>query len=118
MYVEIQFKNPVALDGIELDCPRYQAGRMVIKGVAAAGGQEVTLSTTNATGSIPSPPDFRKRVTAALRELGYTHLVLSSKQLCYQEVHSDPAEWNMKLIAERGEYALFSLGDEYSREAP
>jgi hypothetical protein len=115
MYLEARFNDPMSIDCVEVDSPRDQSAvRMVVKG-ELPGGERVVLATTGAIRSIPSPPDFRKKVTAALRNMGYTHVALSSKQLCYQQVHSNPADWGMTLVAERGEYALFALNGQYSR---
>lgn len=110
MYLEARFNEPLPVDCVQVDSPPDQAPvKMIVKGQLPEG-EVATLATTDIVESIASPPDFRKKVTAALREMGYTHVVLSSKQACcYQEVHSDPAGWGMTLVAERAGYALFAL---------
>lgn len=82
---------------------------MIVKG-ELSGGQKVTLSRGGATEDFPSPPDFLKKITAALRNTGYTYLVVASSDRCYRAIHTDPAAWGMTLVAQRGEYALYALG--------
>jgi hypothetical protein len=79
-----------------------------LKGVDSSG-KELTLSDKPVVTTIPSPPDYRLKVEAELKKLGYTHLVIGKSQPCYTEIMSDLAAWNMTLVATRGEYALFAL---------
>jgi len=86
---------------------------MVVKG-ALSGGRSITLAGAAATEEFPSPPDFLKKITAALRNMGYTHLVVASSDGCYKAIHADPAAWGMKPVATRAEYSLYALGQTQS----
>jgi hypothetical protein len=109
MYVEARFKEVTPVDRVEVDSPHDQAGvHMVVKG-ALSGGQSITLAGAAATEDFPTPPDFLKKITAALRNMGYTHLVVASSDRCYKAIQTDPAAWGITLVAKRGEYALYAL---------
>jgi hypothetical protein len=112
MYLEARFREPISIDRMEVDAPHDQASvHMIVKG-GLSGGQKVTLSSTAAIETFPSPPDFLKKITATLRNTGYTHLVLASYEPCYKAIHADPAAWGMTLVSQRREYALYALGRE------
>lgn len=109
MYLQARFPQPIFLDRIEVDCPHDQAAaRMIVKGEVAGRGT-IVLSRAASTEEFPSPPDFLKKVTAAIRSMGYTYLVLASDQPCYKAIQTDPSAWGMTLVTKRGEYALFAL---------
>lgn len=115
MYLEARFQKPISIDRVELDSPPDQSKvRMIVKGEAAGQGT-MTLADASATEHLASPPDFRKKVTAALRSMGYTYIALGSNQFCYRQLYSDPGGWGMTLVAERGQYALFALDEKSPR---
>jgi hypothetical protein len=109
MYLQVRFKEPVFVDRVEVDSPHDQAAvRMIVKG-EVAGQKTIALARTASTKEFPSPPDFLKQVTATIRGMGYTHLVMGSFERCYNAVETDPSSWGMTLVTKQGDYALFAL---------
>ncbi len=109
MYIEARFKEPMFIDRVEVDTPHYQPDiRMILKG-QAAGSTTITLARRASVDDFPAPPDFQKKVTAALRSMGYTYLVMASNERCYKPIATNPSAWGMTLVTKRGEFALFAL---------
>jgi hypothetical protein len=114
MYLEARFKEVTPVDRVEVDSPHDQDGvQMVVRGVLS-GGRSITLADAAATEDFPTPPNFLKKITAALRNMGYTHLVVASSDRCYKAIQTDPAAWGMTPVATRGEYTLYALGQKQS----
>lgn len=51
----------------------------------------------------------RRWATETMRQLGVRYLSITSDDFGYQEIVSDPASWNLTLIAERGPAKLYKL---------
>jgi hypothetical protein len=93
---------------VNIESQHQKFVRLALKGVDSSG-KELTLSNRPVITTIPSPPDYTRKVEAELKKLGYTHLVIGKSQPCYSEIMADLEGWNMRLVAKRGEYALFAL---------
>jgi hypothetical protein len=51
----------------------------------------------------------RRWATETMRQLGVRYLSIGSDDFGYQEIVSDPASWNLTLVAERGPAKLYKL---------
>jgi hypothetical protein len=104
MFVRADWHQAALVDQVDVVGPPQNAVRIVLKD--SDGG---IISERPDISSVPLPPHYIEGISAELKRLGYTHLVIGESQPCYKEIVADPKTWHIELVTKQGEYGLFEL---------
>ncbi len=106
MFVECEFDGPIEVTDVQVDAPHDQRDtRLAIKG-EDADGRAVTLPASVSFEDTPLPAGYRLLVGREFKAQGYTHFTMKHGIPGYEDVRRNPAEWGMRLVAERDGYIL------------
>lgn len=99
-WFEIEYDAPVTRLALRLTRDQFDLRWQV-------EGQEAKLTDWDEGG--PYSASDRRWATETMRQLGVRYLAITSDDFGYEEIVSDPASWNLTLVAERGPAKLYKL---------